>query len=155
METSWTQIFLYITVEWMFNKGSIIVLIKFISKIPLSTKKSILNEICSFAYNQYYLYTKYLTSYIRHNDFCLPPPSSSIALRGPPQKYETGWTGKLWSEANLLNWQKKIYLLFRNFFYNPQLFWKKNKFFMNFFNFFQIFSQELGGLEIFGQIEYS
>ena len=41
-------------------------------------------------------------SYIRHEDFFRPSPSSSVTLVLPPLKSETGWTGELWSNRILL-----------------------------------------------------
>ena len=43
-------------------------------------------------------------SYIRHEDFC-PLFGLCNAQGTPPLDSETGWTGELWSNTNLLKWQ--------------------------------------------------
>ena len=43
------------------------------------------------------------TSNIRHDNF--RPSFSFVTLVLPPLDSETGWTGELWSNTNLLNWQ--------------------------------------------------
>ena len=44
-------------------------------------------------------------SYIRHKDFLLICPPSSVTLRVPTLDSETWWTRELWSKTNLLDWQ--------------------------------------------------
>ena len=49
--------------------------------------------------------TKSSSSIIRHKGFFRLFVHSSVTLRVPPLKSQTGWTGELWSKTNLLNWQ--------------------------------------------------
>ena len=70
------------------------------------------NKLCSPIITQYYGRTLH-TSYIRKEKYrtATTPAAAAAAapmyvmLRGLPLDYEMGWTGELWSKANLLNWE--------------------------------------------------
>ena len=46
----------------------------------------------------------------------------SVTLRPRPLKSETGWTGELWLQTNLLNWQNKRISFFFSFFSQKHFF---------------------------------
>ena len=95
---------------------------------------------------------------IRHKHFRPSPsglcPLSFVPLRVPLLDSETGLAGELWSKTNLLNRQNLLnsfFLAKKKYLWNFLIYWTK----LDFSKFFQIFFQDLAGLESFGQILYS